>query len=158
MENQLSNSEEKKLSLLTETIGFIVETAKWTKFLSIIGFVFVGFMIFISIVMMVFLPSLNEELQGLSGVDNTMASMGPILGILYILIAGIYLVPVIYLYKFSEKTLAAVKNNDENILSLAFKNLKSHFKFMGIFTIVFLSLYVLIIIGAFIGGILGTFM
>jgi len=54
---------------------------------------------------------------------------------------------VLYLYKFSIYSRNAIKNNDSNEIVNALKNLKSHFKFIGIFTLIFLSIYLMIGIG-----------
>lgn len=151
MENQFSNPAEQNLSIIPSAKDYITETAKWSKFLSIIGFVFVGFLVLLSIAMMVALPMLNEEIEELSSVSSL---FGPILGVVYLAIAGFYLWPVIYLFNFSTKTLEAIKENDDNILADAFKNLKRHYKFMGILTIIILSLYLLLIIAGMLGGML----
>ena len=40
------------LALSTTALGFLKETGKWAKFISILGFIVVGFMIIASLVMM----------------------------------------------------------------------------------------------------------
>jgi hypothetical protein len=67
-------------------------------------------------------------------------------GIVYILIAVLYYFPVSYLQKFSDQAKQAVTMNDQGMLNSGFANLKSLFKFMGIFTIVVISLYALILV------------
>ena len=53
--------------------------------------------------------------------------------------------PISYLYQFSENTKKAIENNDNNFIRDAFEFLKSHYKFMGILTIILLSFYAIII-------------
>ena len=67
------------------------ETAKWAKFLSILGMIMMGFIILIGITMMVSMGSLSTlspELGMMSGM------MGIGLGLVYIVMALIY----VYLY------------------------------------------------------------
>lgn len=65
---------------------------------------------------------------------------------------AITLVPLYYLYTFSTRTIRAVNSSNTEDLTDGFKNLKSLFKFYGIFMAIIVGLYGLV----FIGGILGT--
>ena len=67
---------------------------------------------------------------------------------IYILLAGVYFVPITYLYRFSTQVKQAVENNNEEEYTTAFQNLKSLFKFLGIFTIVMLALYAVALVVA----------
>ena len=67
---------------------------------------------------------------------------------IYILLAGVYFVPITYLYRFSVQVKQAVENNNEEEYTTAFQNLKSLFKFLGIFTIVMLALYAVALVVA----------
>jgi len=58
---------------------------------------------------------------------------------------------VLYHYRFSVKTQQALRANDEPLLTEAFSNLKSYYKFYGIFTAIVLGFYVLIFVFAGIG-------
>lgn len=85
-----------------------------------------------------------------SAFDNGMLGSGMKLGMimLYVLIGLIYFFPILYLFRFSNWTKKALMNKSSLDLSVALKNLKSHYKFIGILTIVIISLYILVIIGA----------
>ena len=67
---------------------------------------------------------------------------------IYILLAGVYFVPITYLYRFSVQVKQAVENNNEEEYTTAFQNLKSLFKFLGIFTIVMLAIYAVALVVA----------
>jgi hypothetical protein len=67
-------------------------------------------------------------------------------GFLYLGIGAIYFFPINYLYQYSAKIKQGLQSNDSLTITSAFENLKSLFKFMGIFTIVILSLYGLILL------------
>lgn len=117
---------------------YLDETAKWGNVLAIVGYVAVGMMALASLVMIV----------AFSFIDMKTTFPLWILGIVYLLLAGIYYIPVTYLYRFSAQIKLAVHRNDENLYTTGFANLKSLFKFFGIFTFVMLGLYVMAFIGA----------
>jgi hypothetical protein len=67
--------------------------------------------------------------------------------------AVFWFIPTWYLFRFSMLAIKAVRDST-GTLTAAFRNLKSAFKFFGIFTIVILSLYglgILIFLAAFAG-------
>lgn len=55
--------------------------------------------------------------------------------------AAVYFFPCLYLFRFSTKRQTALANNEQAILSKSFGVLKSFYKFIGILTIVGLSLF-----------------
>ena len=73
---------------------------------------------------------------------------GALFALLYLVIAGLYCVPIYHLYKFSTDMNEALQNRRTYTLDSAFESLKSHYKFIGIFTIVIISLYILIFLGS----------
>ncbi|RUT78616.1 DUF5362 family protein [Ancylomarina longa] len=145
--NPIQGKEVIAMELSAESVVYLNETRKWTIFLSILGFIFIGLMVVASLFMGVIFGSISNDVA-ISGA----ASMG--MGVAYILIAILYFFPIFYLYKFSNYSKNAIENKDSNVLNLAFKNLKSHYKFMGILTIIILSIYLLaFLIMAIVGGI-----
>jgi hypothetical protein len=114
---------------------YLFEAAKWGKFLAIVGYVMMGLLVVLAFVMM-FGVSLLSKAAG-TGFPMIM------IGMVYLVLAGLYFIPVTYLYKFSVQMKQAVESQDEGLYTTGFENLKSLFKFMGIFTIVMLSLYAL---------------
>ena len=124
---------------------FLKETAKWTKFLAILGFVGIGLMVLGSLVLL-FAPS--------SLMSNGDFPFGGkiFMMLLYLAFAVLYYFPISYLYQFSENTKKAIENNDSNAIRDAFEFLKSHYKFMGILTIILLSFYAIIIFFGLIGA------
>lgn len=116
-----------------EMIDYLNEAAKWGKFLAIVGYCVLGLMILGGIFMMVGMSQLNN----ISG----FGSSAILLGLVYLVIAVIYFFPVTYLYNFSVKILQGINSEDVYSVTTGIQNLKSMFKFMGIFTIVILSIY-----------------
>ena len=127
-----------QLGLTSESVIYLQKIANWTTFFSVAGFVFIGLMIIAGLVTTTFL-------------STVFAAAGKpymaYLGLIYVAISLIYIMPVIYLYRFSTIAKRAIRNFDSDEIMNALRNLKSHFKFVGIFTIVIFVLYFLIGIG-----------
>ncbi len=129
-------------SILNKTaIGWLYETARWTRFLAILGFVFIGFMIMAAVVIGPVLTFLNADM-GLSAASPKIASS--VIAAIYGVLAIIYFFPVYYLHKFSQGTITAYKTEDEEKLNASLYFLKKHFKFIGILLIAVLALYLII--------------
>lgn len=145
MENNLHVENGENLVIDWRSKEFLKETAKWTKFLAILGFVGIGFMVLGSLVML-FAPS--------SLMSNGDFPFGGkiFMMLLYLAFAVLYYFPISYLYQFSENTKKAIENNDNNAIRDAFEFLKSHYKFMGILTIILLSFYAIMIFIGLIGA------
>ena len=145
MEDNLHVENGENLIIDWRSKEFLKETAKWTKFLAILGFVGIGLMVLGSLVML-FAPS--------SLMSNGDFPFGGkiFMMLLYLAFAVLYYFPISYLYQFSENTKKAIENNDNNAIRDAFEFLKSHYKFMGILTIILLALYAIIIFIGLIGA------
>ena len=149
-QNLLSTNEEKTTSGLTisnTAINDLSKTGKWTKFLSIIGFIFSGLIV----IMGLFSGSIMSSIPN-GQISNMFNGMGIIAGGMYILMGLLYFFPSWYLFKFSQKikkALSTQNNNDLN-LNAAFNNQKSFYKFWGILTIISIGIYVLLFLIALI--------
>lgn len=142
-------NETPKLVLSKEALSNLFELRKWTKFLAIMGFIFIGFMILLGF-------AINSILTSIGAVTEEMPYSPTVIGFLYLMIGLLYFFPILYLYKFSSWTKSALTDNNSSDLTEAFKNLKAHFRYIGILTIVMLSLYGIIFIVAVIAGIIGV--
>ena len=121
-------------SLSPQAISFLTETRKWVNFLAILGFIAIGFMVLSGL----FFGTLMGAMMGQTGMAAGGSAM---FGVVYIVIALIYFFPVMYLYKFGSKLKVALANRDSKSLEQSFENLKSHYKFVGIFAIIGLGFY-----------------
>lgn len=145
MENQHQSLFE--LQVDHEVTGYLGEIAKWAKFLSIVGFVMVGIMVIVSL----FAGTIMTYYGDVMGGGMPMMS-GGLVTVIYLLFALLIFFPYFYLYNFAKKMQVALRSSSQEELAKSFSNLKSCFKFVGILTIVMLSLYAL----AFIFGLLGA--
>jgi len=125
--------------------SFLREIAKWSKFLSIVGFVMIGLMLLVILFAGSSMATMFSATAGEAGKLVGMIYIGVIAAIMLI-----YFFPCLYLFRFSTKMQVALRNNDQDTLNASFENLKSCFKFMGIFMIIILSIYALaFVIGIF---------
>lgn len=125
---------------------YLSETARWSRFLSIVGFVMCALIVLVAIFAGSIFSSFGSMFGGAMG-----AMGGASLTIIYLLIAVLYFFPCLYLYRFSSNMKIALASHDQTLLNTSFKNLKSCFRYLGILTIIFLSLYALGILVAIIG-------
>jgi hypothetical protein len=131
-------------------LNFLGETARWTKFLSILGFIFCGLMALGALFLGSYMSGMMSNLYGTTGMFG-----GAFFTIIYLLVALLLFFPTLYLYNFSSRMSKALRGNDQVSLTESFKNLKSYFKFHGVLAIIGISLYGLIIIAAVIGAMVG---
>ncbi len=139
---------EEKLSLNELAIAALRESAKWCLFLAIVGFIGIGLMILAGAFMSLTMAAIGDN-PAFGGVDP-FGGLKAYFGLIYIVFAALYFFPVYYLYKYATGTKRALESSNSDVLSDALVNLKSHHKFLGITTIVIISLYILIIIGVII--------
>ena len=145
MNNPITQLEQ--LTLTSASKRFLRETAKWTFFLSILGFLFIGLLLLFAI----FATTIFGFVQKTQP-QAMPANLGMIMAIVYVILAIIYFFPVYYLLQFSNKMKKALDTKNDETLAKAFEMLKSHYKFIGVFTIISFSLYVLFIIVAIMGA------
>jgi len=124
---------------------YLKESARWSFFLSIIGFIGIGFMM-LAAVFVTFLSSLTNSAFG-SSEANVLGPMQGMLSGMYVLLALLYFFPVYYLFKYAKGTKEALLLHDSDALEAALGYLKSHHKFVGIMMIVILSIYVVALFG-----------
>jgi len=133
----------------------LFETAKWGRFLAIIGFILCGLMIVLGIY---FATSVNTSSGGYRGrydmydQGSAFEGLGTMMAVLYVLIAVLYFFPCLFLLRFSNKMKAALAANDQALLTSSFQNLKMLFRYVGIMMIVIIALYALGLIGVALGS------
>jgi amino acid transporter len=148
MEENL-NSENFEMQLNESAKGFLRETAKWAYFLSILGYIGIGFIILVAIfagTIFGLISNMSHQMGGLGLFGGTFIT------VIYLSIAVLYFFPVYYLNKFASNAKIALKNNDSESLATSFEFLKSHYKFIGILSVIILCLYVFIFVIAMIAA------
>lgn len=125
-----------------EMKSYLDEYGKWGKIFAIISFVGLGIAV-IAVVSGFFLMSFSGG--GFGGSFLPMPEMFIVL--FYLFFLAIYFMPILYLYRSATSVREAVRLDDDFALVESFRNLKNLFKFLAIFILVGIGLYVLMIIG-----------
>ena len=134
--------EEKDLQLLEVAKEHVLSTAKWMKFLAILGCISAFFMLLCGIWVMAFPGVMRLGYYPLESVITM------VLGIFYLIMAGIYIYPILCLLRASKAAQMAVATNSNEQFVEFLSNNKSFWKFCGILTIVMLVLSVIALIVA----------
>lgn len=145
MEQQTSDLLDLQIDQQTQL--YLGETARWGRFLSIVGFVMCGIIVLFS-----FFAGSILSIMGSAMSSGLFAMGGAALTVVYLLIALLYFFPCLYLYNFSTKMKAALASRDQALLNTSFRNLKACFRYLGILTLVILSFYALMIVIGIIGA------
>ena len=126
------------LTLSEQNRKDLLSISKWTKFLSIMGFIGIGLMVIAAF----FVSQIPQR-----GFNRTPTEY---LTIAYLVMAAIYFFPIFYLFKFSQNMKEGLDRSDQMSVTQAFSFMNRHYKYIGIFTIVIMSIYALVIVIAII--------
>ena len=141
-------------NLSTTTLKWLYDASRWARFIAILGFIMIGFLVIVGIFIGPALSILNEDIDIAGG--NAVLS-GGIIAAIYIVIAIIYFFPIYYLFQFSNGVTKAYKTKDEDSLNASFLFLKKHFKFIGVLLIIVLAIYILLFVVTIFGFVAGLF-
>lgn len=144
MENPIMQLEQ--LTLNAKSKSFLKEIAKWAFFFAILGYISIGLFVILGIFSGVIFGALPE-----SQTQQIPFDLGFTMTIVYLVLAAIYFFPVYYLMQFSVRMKKALATKNDDTLANAFEVLKSHYKFIGVFTIIFISLYALVFVASMLG-------
>jgi magnesium-transporting ATPase (P-type) len=138
MENQENNLQ------ITESIKeSFFDISKWANFLSILGYIMLCFMLLTTVGL--FLSGLSDDapmvgegvVRSTSQGSSTTFPINPIvMGIIYLGFTVVYYFPIRYLRGFATQIKNAMLNGFQGDFESAIKSLSSHYKFLGIMTIV----------------------
>lgn len=151
--NDINTSIGTQLSILDADL--LRRTAKWARFLAIVGFVMIGFMVLIGVFAGSFMGMILAKESALTGmpVNGLMGAFGAMYTVLFLLIALLYFFPTLYLYRFATRTLKTVNGPfDGAVFSGGIDSLRKLFAFMGVLTLIVLCVYGLFFLIAAIGA------
>lgn len=132
--------------------GHLAEAARWAKFLAIVGFITCALIVVVGIFAGSLFSMYSNKYEGFDqNVKVNTTGLGAVAAVFYVLIALLYFFPCLYLFNFASKMKAALLSNDQNILTSSFQNLKKTFRYVGILTIIMLSLYLIVFVVALAG-------
>ncbi|HWQ08403.1 MAG TPA: DUF4339 domain-containing protein [Holophaga sp.] len=123
-----------------EAVELLRQTKPWVRLFSVLGM--------IGVLMM-----------GLGALAMTMMSFGPFrgapfaarfglgIGFVYLLLIGLYVPPVLYLHRYASRIRDLMDDPSAMNLEEALRAQKSFWKYLGIFALVGISVYILVFIG-----------
>jgi len=117
--------------------------ARWTKFLSVLGFVALGIMAVFVISAGILITGMNEYAFHTHMYPYMPGTFSWMYALLYLIVLGIYFIPIFYLYKFSTRIRTALSNRSSHTLTEALSFLNRHYQFIGILTIIGLIFFVI---------------
>lgn len=153
--------EEKQMTLSREDKAYLVSGAAWARFLAVMMFIGLGLGLLFTLMGVI---AVGAAGMSMADIYDGMYGSNPVLAIMYgkifwpmmifvIIIMLVYFFPAFYLYMFGSKTRKAIEADDEAVMSEAFRNMRSYFRFVGWMVISLLALYLLLIIYMVIVGI-----
>ncbi len=134
MDTEMTNKSETAmapLSFTQETESYLKSTARWSYFLSILGFLIVLFFLIVGIVFF-FISGISNEYSDFQNIPFPMFFVG----ILYLIMAAIYFLPAYNLLKFGSKVLSGLNERNQTDIDEGLKNLKRLFIFYGVLAII----------------------
>ena len=140
------------LSIDPITKNHLSETARWARFLAIVGMVCLALMILFGLVYSIWISSMIDSIQGQSGFQSPKAySSGVAIGsaFVFLIMAVIGFFPLLYMLRFANQMRTALYGNDQENLNSSFQNLKRYFRYVGILTIIGIGIWIiwLLVIG-----------
>lgn len=136
------------LAINEDIKSLLKETGKWAYFLSIIGFIGLGFFIILALFAGTIITLLGSTFADLGVIPTGIFSF------MYLAFALVYFFPLYYLYNFGKKIRNAIETNDQLTLNESLSSLKSHYKFIGILTLITVITYTVTFLIPLVGGIL----
>ena len=130
--------EERELQMMETAREYVRSAGKWMQFFAILLCISIAGMFLGGIMMMA-----TSGLMSSFDYPGMFAAFPIVMGILYLIIAGIYIYPTLLLFRAAKAAKEAVEfNNNEQVVEFL-RNNKAFWKFCGIFTIAMLGLCIL---------------
>lgn len=123
----------------------LAETARWSRFVSIAGFILGGLMIVSGFFV-------NQVMSGAPQNVLPQEMMKGLLTAVYFLGGMIMVLVSFFLFRFAKQAVTALAFNRNDYLAHSFKNLKMVYKVIGMIIIVYLALSIISMIFTVIGG------
>jgi hypothetical protein len=122
-------------TVTARTIQLFAQTTLWVRIMSILSFIGAGFMI-IGGLFMIALGALSP--RGDAGAAGV--------GLIYIVLAVFYIIPAVLLSRYASQCRSFANLRHEQLLEKAVETQKSFWKYMAIFTLTIIALYLIMIV------------
>ncbi|PWT76969.1 MAG: hypothetical protein C5B59_05225 [Bacteroidetes bacterium] len=130
-----------------QSSSYLNDTAKWAKFLAILGFVWCGFIVIMGVFAGSVFAMMISRFSTYGAAEVPVpASSGFAFTLIYVAVAVVSFFPCLYLFRFATRLKRALSSNDQELLSASLRNQRLYFRYLGILAIIFLGLFVLYMI------------
>lgn len=137
---------------ITKEAGRLLLTiSKWTKFLSILGFVMIGLVLLMLLFAGIFISGMNSYAEYSHMYPYMPGQFSWGFFIIYLIFLAIYFVPLFFLFKFSTLVKKAVVESNTRILTQSLRFLNNHYMVVGILAIVAIAGFIFSVIGIMMG-------
>jgi hypothetical protein len=130
-----SDPENRKIEIGQETLKHLNKLRKWTMFLAVSGFIFLGIIIALGLLTGTFLRAFNHS-DKTPGLPDSLVLAG------FIGLALLNFFPVFFLFRFSKHTSNAVSTLDRQEMHKAIRYLKRFFIYIGILLLSAITIYI----------------
>jgi hypothetical protein len=120
------------------------QTKPWVRFVSVIMLIASAFMV------------LGGAFMMLAGAAATPGTPGAFLGLIYMVMAVLYIVPAVFLWRYADRIDIFLRQRSPRTLASALEAQKSFWKFVGILTLIVLCVYAFAILFAIFAGVAST--
>lgn len=134
------------LSIDPVTKAQLSETARWAKFLAIVGMVGLGLGVVFGLVYSIWISTMMGTMQERYGVQSPGAYAGGLAvgsALIFIVMAVVAFFPMLYMLRFANQMKVALYGNDQESLNTSFQNLKRYFRYVGIITIIGIGFWII---------------
>lgn len=132
----------------------LAETAKWARFLAIVGMIVLILALAITVYSVTVLGGMGTMIAPNTGYDvNTSVNDTMKIGVIVfsIIMLAVAFFPLLFLLRFANAMRNALNGNDQQRLNTSFQNLKIYFRYLGIVVLIVLVLYAIIFTFTIIG-------
>ena len=131
------------------SIQALKETRPWVLFLAILGIVVTGFMLLAALTMLLAGGLMASKAGMPAGMPSGMMAA---MSVAYLILAIIYLYPIIKLFKYSGAIKRLSHSGAAADLDEAMRQQKSFWKFIGVLTLIMMVIYFIAIVAMIVGG------
>ena len=134
------------LSIDPVTKNHLSETARWAKFLAIVGIIALTMMILGGAAYSFWLSSIMQDFPDRSAgppSSNYSSTFGIIAVFFLAIMAVIAFFPLLFMLRFAKQMRVALNANDQDSLNASFLNLKRYFRYLGILAIIYIAIWLL---------------
>ncbi len=138
-----------------EIISVLLATRPWVRLMSVMMFIGAGVMLLAALAMLI----AGGAALGMDDGDRVAGMTGGVaaaLSVVYGLLGLLYIYPALKLWRYASGINVLARVQDSTSLHAALDEQRAFWKFIGIMILVILSLYLLIIVVALVGGLLAA--